>query len=113
MTIKNVSFFSLLLMTSFIGAKKKVASEFQTKLDTFNQKTVEYEKAWLHAKEECEEADNCDIHEKFQQLSAEVEVIATKIRLIEDAKALHARAEKFGIEGVFNKQRAIKKIIDR
>jgi hypothetical protein len=113
MTIKKISFFSLLLVTSIVSAKQKIVSDFQARLDAFNQEILENSHAWSQAKKECTELDNCDIHEEFQRISAQQKIIAKKVHLMNSAMLLHNEAEKFGIEGLFNQQRVLKKIINR
>ena len=118
MTTKQLSFFSLLLITSFISAKSQnfseyLASEFQIQLDKFNKKCEEHEQAWLKAKDQCEETNNCVTCELFLQLSVEKKVFDKKRYLIDKSTELHKETTEFGVENVINLQRAITRIIKR
>lgn len=113
MKIKKISLVLLLLTTSLVSAKQKVVSDFQARLDEFNQEILKNSQAWSQAKQECTELNNCDIHEEFQRLSAQQKIILKKTYLINCAMLLHDEATKLGIENLFNQQRVIKKIIKK
>jgi hypothetical protein len=113
MKIKKISLVFLLLITSIVSAKQKIVSDFQARLDAFNQEILKNSQAWSQAKQSCTELNNCDVHEEFLRIDAQQKIILKKTYLINCTMLLHDEATKLGIENLFNQQRIIKKIIKK